>query len=128
MPGEITQLLAEVQGGDKSAESRLVSHVNDELHRMADNYMFREHSGQTMQATILVHDAFLRLVEQDDRSWQNRSQFFAVAAVLMRRILIDHARRRHAAKRGGAGAKLPLDEERETIRAALNTIEQANGE
>jgi len=110
MPGGITQLLAEVQGGDRSAESRLASLVYDELHRLADNYMHGERPGQTIQATILVHDAFLRLVDQEERSWQNRSQFFATAAVLMRRMLIDHARRRNAAKRGGPGLKLPLDE------------------
>jgi len=110
MPGEITQLLADAQGGDKKAESRLASLVYDELHRIAGNYMHREKESQTLQATVLVHDAFLRLVEEEDRSWQNRSQFFATAAVLMRRLLIDHARRRNAAKRGGPVQMVPLDE------------------
>jgi RNA polymerase sigma-70 factor, ECF subfamily len=110
MPGEITQLLAEVQGGDRNAEARLASIVYDELHRIAGNYMHHERPGASLQATMLVHDAFLRLVEQGERSWQNRSQFFAVAAVLMRRILIDHARRRRAAKRGGQEFRIPLEE------------------
>ena len=133
MPGEITHLLAEVQGGDKNAQSRLCSLVYEELHRMAGKYMHRE-KDDSLQPTILVHDAFLRLVDQDDRSWQNRSHFFATAAVLMRRLIVDHARRRNAAKRGGPGDKLPLEEANAisdarceqvlAIDEALNRLEQ----
>src|SRR5271157_852623 len=110
MPGEITQLLADIRAGDSGAESRLASLVYDELHRMAARYMNRERPGHTLQATILVHDAYLRLVNQEDQTWQNRSHFFSVAAQLMRRILIDHARSRDAEKRGGPREKLRLDD------------------
>jgi RNA polymerase sigma factor (TIGR02999 family) len=110
MPGEITNLLADVQAGNRQAESRLASLVYDDLRRMAGRYMHRERAGGSMQATILVHDAFFRLVEQDDRSWQNRTHFFAVASVLMRRLLIDYARRRNAARRGGSAINIPLEE------------------
>jgi len=109
MAGDITHLLAEVQGGDRGAQSRLAWLVYEELHRIAGNYMHRERS-DSLQPTMLVHDAFLRLVEQGDRSWQNRSHFFATASVLMRRLVVDHARRRKAAKRGGLEAKVPLED------------------
>jgi RNA polymerase sigma factor (TIGR02999 family) len=110
MPGEITQLLAELQAGDPHAESRLASLVYDELHRMADRCVRREAANPSFQATMLVHDAFLQLVNQEDRNWQNRSHFFAVAAQLMRRILVDYARTRKAAKRGGRQPRVALDE------------------
>ncbi|HWY02450.1 MAG TPA: ECF-type sigma factor, partial [Candidatus Acidoferrum sp.] len=110
MPGEITQLLAELQAGDPHAESRLASLVYDELHRMADRCVRREAPNPSFQATMLVHDAFLQLVNQEDRNWQNRSHFFAVAAQLMRRILVDYARTRKAAKRGGRQPRVALDE------------------
>jgi RNA polymerase sigma factor (TIGR02999 family) len=109
MPGDITRLLADVQGGDRNAQSRLCSLVYEELHRIAGHYMYREQN-DSLQPTMLVHDAFLRLVKQDDRSWQNRSQFFATAALTMRRLIVDHARRRNAAKRGGPENYVPLDE------------------
>jgi len=110
MPDEITQLLAELRGGNRDAESRLASLVFDELHRMAAGYMRQERSDNSLQATILVHDAFLRLVNQEDRTCENRSHFFAIAARMMRQMLIDHARSRKAAKRGGGKARLPLDD------------------
>lgn len=110
MAGEITQLLADIRAGDNGAESRLVSLVYDELHRMAARYMNRERSGHTLQATVLVHEAYMRLVAQEDQNWQNRSHFFSMAAQLMRRILIDHARSRGAQKRGGTKVKLPLED------------------
>jgi RNA polymerase sigma factor (TIGR02999 family) len=98
---EITRLLAEVHGGNVEAESRLASVVYDELHRVATRYMREQRPNPSLQATILVDEAFIRLVGQDDRSWQNRSHFFAAAAQVMRRILIDYARNRRAEKRGG---------------------------
>ena len=110
MPGEITQLLAEVRSGNRDAESRLASVVYHELHRMASRYMHHERPDHSLQATILVHEAYLQLVNQEERNWQNRSHFFALAAQIMRRILIDHARSRHALKRGGAGVKVQLDD------------------
>ncbi|HEV3202525.1 MAG TPA: sigma-70 family RNA polymerase sigma factor [Bryobacteraceae bacterium] len=110
MPGEITKLLAEVQSGDRRAESQLAVLVYGELHRMAARYMRREQADNSLQATILVHEAYLRLVNQEDQTWQNRAHFFATAARLMRQILIDHARNRNAAKRGGPHVDLRLDD------------------
>jgi RNA polymerase sigma factor (TIGR02999 family) len=110
MPGEITQLLAEIQGGDRHAESRLAALVYGELHKIAARYMRAERPDNSLQATILVHEAYLRLVNQEDQNWQNRAHFFATAARLMRQILIDHARTRNAAKRGGPHADLRLDD------------------
>ena len=98
--GVITQLLAEARHGRKDALDRLMVAVYAELRRIARNQMRREREGHTLQPTALVHEAFLRLVDQDHAAWQNRAQFFGVAAQLMRRLLVDHARRRGAAKRG----------------------------
>jgi len=109
-PGEITQLLADVREGDIQAESRLAALVYDELHRIAAGCMQHERPGHTLQATVLVHDAYMHLVSLQDRNWESRAHFFAVAAQLMRRILIDHARSRNAAKRGG-GLMVPLLDE-----------------
>jgi RNA polymerase sigma-70 factor, ECF subfamily len=105
----ITRLLADVQGGNQEARSRLASLVYDELHRLAARFMRGERSGHTLQATVLVHEAFMRLVDQSDQSWQNRAHFFAVAAQVMRRLLIDYARSRKTLKRG-AGIKVELDD------------------
>jgi len=92
--------LAEVKNGRKDALDRLVAVVYAELRRIARKQMRREREGHTLQPTALVHEAFLRLVDQDATAWQNRAQFFGVAAQTMRRLLVDHARRRRAAKRG----------------------------
>jgi RNA polymerase sigma factor (TIGR02999 family) len=97
--GDITALLAKVKHGRKDALDRLLALVYAELRRIARNQMRREREGHTLQPTAPVHEAFLRLVDQDATAWQNRAQFFGVAAQLMRR-LVDHARRRLAAKRG----------------------------
>lgn len=106
---EITRLLTQINKGDHEAEARLMALVYDELRRLAGRYMRREKPGHSMQATALVHEAYLRLVEQRN-DWQNRAHFFGVAAQMMRRILVDHARARIAAKRGGLGQKISLDE------------------
>jgi RNA polymerase sigma factor (TIGR02999 family) len=105
---DVTQLLLAWGNGDSSAEARLLSVVYAELHRRAAAAMRRENEGNTMQATALVHEAYLRLVDQDRVAWQNRAQFYGVAAQLMRRILIDHARERHAQKRGGHARQITL--------------------
>jgi RNA polymerase sigma factor (TIGR02999 family) len=107
---EITRLLAEVHQGNAEAESRLAAVVYDELHRLAAHYMYGERRDHSLQATILVHEAFVRLVDQDDRSWQNRSHFFAAAAQIMRHILIDYARSRRAEKRGGGQPLVQFDD------------------
>lgn len=110
MPGEITQLLFEVRKGNPSAESELAALVYRDLHQMAAHYMQAERAGHSLQPTMLVHDAYLRLVSEEDLNWENRSHFFAMAARLMRRILIDHARTKRTAKRGAWQPNLPLDD------------------
>jgi RNA polymerase sigma factor (TIGR02999 family) len=108
-PGEITQLLVKARKGDRQAESALVPLVYDELRRLARRYMRHERPDHTLQPTALVNEAYLRLVEQREITWQNRAHFFGVAAQLMRRILVDHARARLAQKRGGAQQEISLD-------------------
>ena len=109
-PGEVTQLLLEWNEGDGSALDRLLPIVYAELHRVADNYLRRERPGHTLQATALINEAYLRLVGAQNVQWENREQFFGIAANLMRRVLVDHARGAHAVKRGGNPQNLPLDE------------------
>jgi len=98
--GEVTQMLAELGQGQTDALDRLLPLIYQELRRIASNQMKGERPGHTLQPTALVHEAFLRLVGQDRADWQNRAQFFAVSAQLMRRLLVDYARRRSAGKRG----------------------------
>jgi RNA polymerase sigma-70 factor (ECF subfamily) len=107
---EITQWLAACKGGDPDALESLLPLVYDELHRQAMHFFVRERSGHTLQPTALVNEVYLRLVNQDGAKWQNRAQFFAVAAQMMRRILVSHARKRRAAKRGGGEHCITLDE------------------
>jgi RNA polymerase sigma-70 factor, ECF subfamily len=108
-PGEITNLLVQLQNGNRDAQSRLIPLVYAELRRVAARYMRGEQPGHTLQATALVHEAYLRLAGQTEINWQNRAHFFGVAASLMRRILVDHARTRRAKKRGGSNQKVSLD-------------------
>jgi hypothetical protein len=108
-PGEITKLLTETRLGNPGAESRLAELVYGELHRLAKRKMSGERQDHTLQPTALVNEAFLRLIRAEDMEWTDRNHFFSVAATLMRRILIDHARQFRALKRGG-GAKIDLDE------------------
>jgi RNA polymerase sigma-70 factor, ECF subfamily len=107
---EITQTLLEWSGGDRAALDRLMPVVYTELRRQAARHLRRERAGHTLQTTDLIHEAYLRLVDQTKVQWQNRAHFYAVAARLMREILIDHARRRNRAKRGGSSIAVPLDE------------------
>jgi RNA polymerase sigma factor (TIGR02999 family) len=108
-PAQVTDLLVAWSNGDKLAYDRLVPLVYGELHRLAHRYMSGERPGHTLQTTALVDEAYLRLVDQKVH-WQNRSHFFAIAAEVMRRILIDYARRRRYTKRGGAARQVELDE------------------
>jgi len=108
-PGDITRLLAGIRNGDREAEARLAELVYDELRRLAKRRMYGERPDHTLQPTALVNEAFLRLVRSDHTEWANRNHFFSVAATLMRRILIDHARQVRAAKRG-SGGKVNLDD------------------
>jgi RNA polymerase sigma-70 factor, ECF subfamily len=107
---EITQLLAEWREGNQSALDELYPLVYDELHRLARRYMSRERQGHTLQTTALINEAYVRLVDQKNVVWANRSHFFAISAQIMRRILIDHARRHAYAKRGGGAQQVSLDE------------------
>jgi RNA polymerase sigma factor (TIGR02999 family) len=109
-PEDVTQILQEVSGGNREAPARLMPLVYDELRRLADHYLRQERPDHTLQPTALVHEAYLRLIDQTRVDWQNRAHFFGVAAQLMRRILVDHARRHRASKRGGFRQKLTLDE------------------
>ena len=104
----VTELLERWSQGDKDALEQLMPLVYDELHRLAGSYLRRERHDHTLQPTALVNEAYLRLIDQRNARWQNRAQFFGVAAQLMRRILVDHARAHHAAKRGGSQEDLPL--------------------
>lgn len=106
----ITQLLASASKGDQAALDELLPLVYNELRRLADSYLQQERANHTLQATALVHEAYLRLVDQTNISWQNRAHFFSVAAKVMRNILVDHARSHNAQKRGGGLTKLSLDE------------------
>ena len=107
---QVTQLLSAWRGGDSAALDRLIPLVQPELQRLAHRYMSKERPGHTLQTTVLVHDAYLQLADQTHPDWQNRAHFFAVAAQLMRRIMVDHARQRQALKRGGGALKVTLDE------------------
>ena len=107
---ELSQLLLAWRQGDESAVDKLMPLVYDELHRLAHHYMARERAGHTLQTTALVHEAYMRLIESDRVEWQDRTHFFAIAARVMRRILVDFARRRGYRKRGGDIQKVSLDE------------------
>jgi RNA polymerase sigma factor (TIGR02999 family) len=107
---EVTRLLGAWSGGDKSALERLIPLVQPELHRLAHHYMSREPIGHTLQTTALLNEAYLQLVDDPKRNWQNRTHFVAAAAQLMRRIMVDHARERRALKRGGGAVKVELDD------------------
>lgn len=107
---ELTQLLIDWSNGDRAALDKLMPLIDQELRRLAHRYMTRERAGHTLQTTALVNEAFLRLVNRKNLQWQNRAHFFAIAAQLMRTILVDHARSHASAKRGGGARKLELDE------------------
>lgn len=109
MPENITQLLNQWSDGDERALDRLTPLVYEELRQQAARYLRRERPGHTMQTTALINEAYLRLIDAREVRWQGRAHFFAIAANLMRRILVDHARQRNAAKRGGSPVHVTLD-------------------
>lgn len=109
--GNITQLLMQWRGGDESALDRLMPLVYDELRRVARKCMRRQRAGQTLQTTALVNEAYLRMVDSSQVQWHDRAHFFAIAAQIMRRVLIDEARKRNYQKRGGEFTRMELDEE-----------------
>jgi len=107
---DVTQLLSKWSSGDQSALDQLLPLVYGELHRLAAAYLRRERSNHTLQSTALVHEAFMRMVHQQDVQWKNRAHFFAICAQMIRRILVDYARSQHAEKRGSGAVKLALDD------------------
>lgn len=109
-PHEITELLVQWSGGNQEALDKLYPIVYDELHRLARRFMVREKKGHTLQTTALINEAYVRLVDQSHVHWQNRTHFFAISAQIMRRILVDHARRNLYAKRGGGAQRISFDE------------------
>lgn len=119
-PSEITELLEAWQEGNQQALDQLMPLVYRELKTIAARYLSRERVGHTLQCTSLVHEAYLKLIDQRRVRWQNRAHFFGIAAQMMRRILVDHARAAHREKRGGAAPTLSLD-------AALEVSEPAPG-
>ncbi len=112
----ITQLLTRWSNGDQTALDKLMPLVYSELRRLASNYLRRERQGHTLQPTALVNEAYLKLIDQKTARWQNRAQFYGIAAQLMRRILVDHARQHKAAKRGGS------DQQRLSITSAERVL------
>jgi RNA polymerase sigma-70 factor (ECF subfamily) len=107
---QITGLLAEWSDGNRSALDEMLPLIESELRRLAHRYMSRERPGHTLQTTALVNEAYLRLIDQNDIRWQNRAHFFAIAAQMMRRILVDYARRNKYAKRGGGAVHVSLNQ------------------
>lgn len=110
VPPDVTSLLKKLADGNQEAARELIPLVYRELHRLAASHLRRERRDHTLQATALVHEAYIKLIAQGNADWQNRAHFFAVASNLMRRILVDYARRQLRAKRGGRPTKLSLDE------------------
>src|ERR1051325_3324694 len=122
-PGsDVTRLLVDWSKGDALAGDRLMSLVYDELRRMARRHMRSEDAGHTLQPTALVHDAYLRLIDQNRVQWQNRAHFFGVASQIIRRILVDHARARHRLKRGGPAVKVALNEDSVAMEQELDLV------
>jgi RNA polymerase sigma-70 factor (ECF subfamily) len=109
-PHEVTQLLKDWSSGNQAALDKLTPLIYEELHRLAHQYMRRENPGHVLQTSALVNEAYLRLIDQKQVQWENRAHFFGIAAQLMRRILIDYARKRNNARRGGGARHVPLDE------------------
>ena len=128
---DVTDLLNDWGHGDQEALNKLMPLVYDELRRLASRYLRNERAGHTLQTTALVHEAYLKLVDQTNTSWQNRVQFFSAAAQVMRHVLVDYARSRRAFKRGGDYCRLSLDEavisSKETDADLLTLNEALNG-
>ncbi|WP_456425526.1 sigma-70 family RNA polymerase sigma factor [Rhodocaloribacter sp.] len=125
---EITELLGELAGGNRAVVDALMPRVYEELRRLAHRQLRGERAGHTLQTTALVHEAYLKLVDQRQVAWQNRAHFFAIAALAMRRILINYAKRRMADKRGGGQVVATFEEEmapRETRAAELLALDEA---
>src|SRR5438552_3779650 len=122
-PNDVTELLLAWNTGDRTALDRLMPVVYHELRQLARQYMRSENPGHSLQATALVNEAYIRLVDQQRVNWKNRAHFFGAAAQIIRRVLVDHARTRHRLKRGGDALKITLDERINTpAEVELNVI------
>ena len=121
-PHQVTQLLQQWSEGDQTALARLMPLVHDELHRLAHQHMRGENAGHVLQTSALINEAYLRLVDQPMIRWQDRTHFFGIAARLMRHILVDDARKRNAAKRGGSFIQVPLDEASTVIQEQATNV------
>lgn len=119
---EVTQLLRAWSNGDKAALARLAPLVEAELHRLADSFLRRERPGHTLQTTALINEAYLRLIDDSAVEWQNRAHFYGIAAQVMRRILVDHARRRRKLKRGGHALRVSMTEAENVMPEAVADI------
>jgi RNA polymerase sigma factor (TIGR02999 family) len=124
---DVTQILQNWSEGDEDASAQLMPLVYEELRRLARDYLRRERADHTLQATALVHEAYLRMVDEKSVTWQNRAHFYGIAARLMRRILVDHARAHNAAKRGGLEQKLSLEEARDLPAKAATDLVALDG-
>jgi RNA polymerase sigma factor (TIGR02999 family) len=120
--GDVTRLLGQLRAGDEQARADLFRVIYGELHKLAASYMRRERRGHTLQTTALVNEAYIRLIGQHDVEWQSRSHFFGVAARVMRRVLLDCARRRQAAKRGGAHEQIRVEDSLLLSESQLDTV------
>lgn len=107
---QITEMLRDWSNGNQEALEKLMPLVYEELHKQASRYLRRERQNHTLQTTALIHETYLKLIDQTDVNWENRTHFFAISAKIMRRILVDHARGKNRAKRGGEILIVPLDE------------------
>jgi RNA polymerase sigma factor (TIGR02999 family) len=121
-PQDITRLLREWSDGDRDALDQLLPLVYDELHRQASRYRRRERPDHTLQTTAIIHEAYLKLIDQRNVRWQSRTHFFAIASMAMRRVLVNYAKSRQREKRGGADWKVPLDD------AQVTTVTEDSGE
>jgi RNA polymerase sigma-70 factor, ECF subfamily len=110
-PSDITQLLIQMTDGNTEAVNQILPLIYSELRKLASSYLRRERSNHTLQPTALVNEAYIKLIDQKKVKWQNRAHFFGIAAQVMRRILLDHARKHTAEKRGGDAEVLPIEEE-----------------
>jgi RNA polymerase sigma factor (TIGR02999 family) len=136
-PHEITKLLTDWSGGDSTALDRVIPLVYDELHRLAHQHMRRERAGHLLQTSALINEAYLRLMEQPELNLENRTHFFGIAARLMRQILVDEARKRNSAKRGGVAIQVSLTQATNVVQEqaanvvalddALKTLESIDG-
>jgi RNA polymerase sigma factor (TIGR02999 family) len=124
---DVTQILKNWREGSEDASARLMPLVYEELRRLAREYLRRERPDHTLQATALVHEAYLRMVDEKSASWKDRAHFYGIAARLMRQILVDHARAHNAAKRGGLEQKFTLDEARDLPASGATDLVELDG-